>query len=149
MSHTFAVLTSHIIFSTKDRIACIDPGTQARLFPYIGGIVREAGGRVSIVNGAMDHVHILAALPPALNVSDLVRVVKANSSKWMHETIRKGTFAWQTGYGAFSVSHSSVDSVTKYIAEQAEHHKRRSFQAEFLALLKKHGVEYDERYIWG
>jgi hypothetical protein len=82
-------------------------------------------------------------------VSDVVRVVKTNSSKWIHETMGKRMFAWQTGYGAFSVSQSNSDSVREYIAEQAEHHKRRSFQSEFVALLKKHGVGYDERYVWG
>jgi len=149
MSHTFHSLSFHIIFSTKGRVPCIDAAMQARLFPYLGGILREIGGKALIINGMPDHVHILAALPAALNVSDVLRVLKANSSGWVHEALGKRTLAWQTGYAAFTVSHSNLDSVTEYITNQAQHHKRRSYQDELLALLKKHGVKYDERHIWG
>ena len=100
-----------------------------------------------IINGTADHVHILSRIRPSQSAAEIVRVVKANSSRWMHEK-RCADFGWQTGYGAFSVSESNVAVVTKYIAEQEQHHKKVLFQEEFVAFLKKNHVAYDERYIW-
>lgn len=107
------------------------------------------GGKALIVNGTADHVHLLIWLPPRLPVSDALRVLKTNSSRWAHENgITRRAFAWQAGYGAFSVSQSNAPQVIKYIANQEEHHRKASFQEEFLAFLKKHGIEYDKRYLW-
>lgn len=118
---------------------------QADLFAYMGGIVRALHGRALAVGGTNDYVHVLMKLPQDASVADVVRVVKTNSSRWIHES----NFAWQTGYGAFSVSASNAKAVTNYIAKQAIHHQHRSFQEEFVGFLKKNGIEYDERYIWG
>jgi REP element-mobilizing transposase RayT len=115
----------------------------------MGGIVREMKGKALIINGMAEHAHMLVELPPAVSVAELMRVVKTNSSRWVHETWPEHSrFAWQTGYAAFSVSRSNAASVSKYIAEQEKHHRKWSFQAELLLFLKKHGIEYDERYIW-
>jgi len=113
------------------------------------GILRELDGKTSIVNGTPDHVHLLVQLPPALALSDAMRILKTNSSKWVHDRWPvRSKFGWQTGYGAFSVSKSNADAVSRYIADQEEHHRKKTFQAEFLEYLKKHEIEYDERYIW-
>src|SRR5262249_43390670 len=150
MAHTFTYLTYHLIFSTKDRISLITPELKADLLAYIGGIIREIGGKALIINGTVNHIHLLAVLPPTKSVSDVMRIVKANSSKWVHEEVKipKAKFGWQMGYGAFSVSKSTVDGVYRYIADQENHHKKVSFQEEFLHFLKQHGISYDERYIW-
>ena len=149
MAHTYTNILVHVIFSTKDRQAWLVPEIKERLFGYIGGIVRENGGRVMMVNGPSDHVHALVAMPATVSVADMLRVVKTNSSRWVHdEWPERGDLAWQAGYGAFSVSQSAVDDVKAYIERQEEHHKRMSFKEEFLAFLKRHGIEFDERYVW-
>src|SRR5215212_2205167 len=118
MGHTYTSLLSHCIFSTKDRLPLIKPDIRDPLFAYLGGIVRSLHGSALIVGGVADHVHILASFPATLAMSDAMRLVKTNSSKWTNEEYRKlGGFAWQTGYGAFSVSRSNVDAVTAYIAD--------------------------------
>jgi putative transposase len=148
MAHTFSNLLCHLVFSTKDRLPHMDSSLRERLFPYMGGIVREMRGTPMIVNGPDDHVHMLAAVPPAIAIADFVRTVKTNSSRWVHEQWQdRRAFAWQTGYGAFSVSQSLAPIVRQYIADQEEHHQRMTFQEEFLALLKRHGIAYDERFI--
>jgi putative transposase len=150
MSHTYTHLAIHIVFSTKDRTPSISVEIRPELFAYMGGIVRNFGGKPIIINGLADHVHLLISLPPTMALADALRVLKANSSKWVHESWpERSTFGWQTGYGAFSVSHSAVDDVTQYIQNQETHHRKYSFQEEFLALLKKHNIPYDEPYIWG
>ena len=149
MAHTFTSLLVHVIFSTKDRLPHLDAEVRSRLFPYMGGILREAGARPVLVNGVADHVHGLVGLPTTASVADMMRVLKTNSSKWVHEewpTLRG--FAWQTGYGAFSVSRSNVDEVERYIARQEEHHRTVTFQEEYVAFLRRHGIAYDERYVW-
>jgi REP-associated tyrosine transposase len=137
----------HFIFSTQGRRPLIKADFRTDLFAYIGGIIREMDGTAVIVNGTADHVHMLVRARPAHSPADIVRVAKANSSRWVHEKW-ESDFAWQTGYGVFSVSESNVESVTKYIAEQEEHHRKHSFQEEYLGFLKKNNVAYDERYIW-
>ena len=149
MSHTYTKLYTHIVFSTKHRFPFLTSELRPRLFSYMGGIIRQLDARPIHINGTADHVHILASLPARLAVSDVVRTVKANSSRWVHEEFpshRK--FAWQTGFGAFSVSRRDVESVTNYIANQEEHHHGTTFQDEFLNFLIEQGIEYDERYIW-
>ena len=148
MSHTYTNLLYHIIFSTKDRQPLLTDDIRPRTFAYMGGILRELDGIAILINGPADHVHLLAALPPTTGIADAMRVLKTNSSRWIHETFPNSSFAWQTGYAAFSVSQSSVPAVRQYIERQEEHHRRITFQEEFVAFLKRHGIAYDERYIW-
>ena len=147
MSHTSGNILLHFIFSTLGRRALIKAKFRGDLFAYLGGIVREMNGVALIVNGTANHVHMLLRIRPVHSSAEIVRVVKANSSNWVRGKWSR-EFAWQTGYGVFSVSESNVAAVTKYIAGQEEHHKKQSFQEEYLAFLKKNHVEYDERYIW-
>ncbi|MCA1630941.1 MAG: IS200/IS605 family transposase [Acidobacteria bacterium] len=146
MPHTFANLLTHIVFSTKDRAPLIKPETRPRLHAYLGGIVREEQGTAFAVNGTADHVHLLVSLPPALSLADAMRVLKTNSSRWMNAA-QRAPFAWQSGYGAFSVSRSNAGAVSQYIARQEEHHRKISFREEFIAFLRKHEIEFDERQI--
>lgn len=111
--------------------------------------MRNLGAKALFINGTADHVHMLISMPPSMSVVEIMRAVKANSSGWVHEEFPdEGAFAWQAGYGAFSVSQSNVEAVREYIANQQEHHKKVSFQDEFLSFLRKQGIEYDERYVW-
>ena len=121
---------------------------KPRLLAYIGGIANELNAKILAANTVPDHIHLLISLPATLAVADLLRLVKTNSSKWVHDTWPGREFAWQTGYGAFSVSESNKDRVGRYIAEQEEHHRTVTFQEEFLVFLRKHRIEYDERYPW-
>ena len=127
----------------------LDAELKSRLFPYLGGIIRELGGTGLLINGPLDHVHVLVLLSAKTALSEIVGKVKANSSGWVHrEFPEKQAFAWQTGYSAFSVSHSQKESVLDYIVKQEEHHRKMSFQDELIRFLKKHEVEYEERYLW-
>jgi REP element-mobilizing transposase RayT len=151
VSHTAGNLVLHLIFSTKGRQPLITPEIRTDLFGYLGGIIREMHGTALIINGSADHVHMLIRIRPAQAAAEVARVVKTNSSRWVHEKWprnKDGRFAWQTGYAAFSVSESNVLAVSRYIATQEEHHKKQTFQEEYIAFLKKNNVAYDERYIW-
>jgi len=149
MPHSYSTLLAHVVFSTKDRMRFMDSQIRSDLFAYMGGIVREMGGTARIINGIEDHVHMLISLASDVAIADCLRVVKTNSSRWVHQTIgNHRNFAWQTGYGAFSVSASNEKEVIKYIRDQEQHHRRMTFQEEFIALLRKHGVAFDERYLW-
>jgi putative transposase len=147
VAQTLGNVVVHLIFSTKQRKPLIEPDIRSSLFAYLGGIVREMRGTALIVNGTCDHVHMLIRIRPANSIADIARIVKTNSSGWIRKKGHKD-FGWQAGYGVFSVSESSVPAVTRYIATQEEHHRKRSFQEEFVAFLKKNKVAYDERYIW-
>ncbi|MCA1557750.1 MAG: IS200/IS605 family transposase [Acidobacteria bacterium] len=149
MAHTFSSLLTHIIFSTRGRTAYIDAELRSELFAYLGGLIRELKGKAFTINGTADHVHMLVSLTPTIAISDAMRMLKANSSKWIHEKWpNRKSFGWQTGYGAFSVSRSNVPDVIKYINNQEAHHKRVTFQEEFAAFLKRHGIEYDNNNLW-
>ena len=149
MPQSFICLNCHIVFSTKTRVPLIDPHLAPRLYAYIGGIVDNMGGSMIAAGGMPDHVHLIVSLGKTMCTADTVRTIKSNSSGWIHETFPKmRQFAWQTGYGAFAVSYSNLDQVKTYVAGQQEHHRVRTFKEEFLALLKRHHIEYDERYIW-
>ena len=148
MASTLTNLLYHIVFSTKERRELIDADLQPRLYKYIGGIIRGERGHALAVGGTKDHMHILAAFPPTITVSDMLQHIKGNSSKWVHDTCPNVLFGWQNGYAAFSVSESATAAVTRYIDTQAEHHKRRTFADELRVILKKNNITYDERYIW-
>jgi putative transposase len=138
-----------MIFSTQGRLPLIKPEFRNDLFAYLGGIIREMGGTALIINGTADPVHLLVRIRPAHSPAEIARVIKANSSGWVRTKWSGASFAWQTGYGVFSVSESNVGAVTKYIATQEEHHKKHSFQHELLTFLKRNNVAYDEKYLWG
>jgi putative transposase len=139
----------HCVFSTKERRPLITPPLQERLWPFLGGIARENKMRALMIGGIEDHVHLLLSLPATMSIARAMQLIKGGSSKWIHETFpEQRLFGWQEKYGAFSVSVSQLDSVIGYISNQPEHHRRRSFQEEFVAFLKKHRIEYDERYLW-
>jgi len=149
MAHTFANLLTHVIFSTRDREPLIPLELKPDLVAYLGGIVREIQGKCVAANSMPDRAHLFLWLPPGVAIAEAVRIVKTNSSRWVHQTrSRLRGFGWQTGYGAFSVSQSNAASVTKYIRDQEKHHRRVTFQEEFISFLKKNGAPYDERYIW-
>lgn len=147
MAHTYTDLLAHVIFSTKDRQPLINTDFKPRLHAYMHGIVKDLGGKALIIGGIADHIHLLVNLPTTVTMSEAMRVVKANSSKWAHEEGHRH-FAWQSGYGAFSVSRSNVEAVYNYIANQEQHHRVMTFQDEYVMFLEKHGIEYDERYLW-
>jgi len=119
------------------------------MYRYIGGILRKQKAKLLAAGGVHDHIHLYASLPSTMCVAKFVNVVKSNSSRWIHERYpRARRFAWQDGYGAFSVSKSEEVRVMRYIANQERHHRKRTFKEEFLAFLIKHGVEYDLKYLW-
>ena len=150
MSHTYTNLLVHVIFSTKNRESLIKAQLRPDLHAYIGGIVRELKGTAIIVGGTENHIHMLARLPSTSSIADVVRIVKANTSKWLHEKWpEEWRFGWQTGYAALTVSESNSDAVRTYIAEQENHHKKISFEDEFIAFLRKNAIPYDPRYVWG
>lgn len=149
MAHTYTSQLMHCVFSTKERRTMITPGLQERLWPYLGGIARENKMKLLSVGGVADHVHLLLSLPATLSISKAMQLLKGGSSKWIHDTFPEHhLFSWQEGYGAFSIGISDVGRTMAYIETQALHHQTRDFKAEFLSFLKKHGIEYDERYIW-
>ena len=149
MASTFTNLLYHIVYSTKFRQGLIVPALRERLYQYIGGIVREKKGILLQIGGTQDHVHILAKLSPTFAISDVLKDVKTNSSKWVNEgDIVQVRFEWQTGYAAFSVSESQVGKVREYIQTQEEHHRKKTFREEFVELLKRHNIEFDERYLF-
>ena len=149
MAHTYCSLLFHCVFSTKERRRIIAPEMQPRLWAYMGGVAREHEMTALTVGGMEDHVHILLSLPSSLAIAKAMREIKSASSRWVHETFEVAGFEWQEGYGAFSIGRAQVDSTVAYIAGQQEHHRKRDFQQEFVAFLKKHRIEYDPRYVWG
>ena len=139
----------HCVFSTQERRPFMTPEFRQRLWPFLGGIARQNKMKAIEIGGVADHVHILLSLPSTMAISKALQLIKGGSSKWIHETFPdQRQFAWQKEYGAFSVSVSKLDQTIQYIQGQEEHHRRVTFQDEFLVLLKKHRIEYDERYLW-
>ncbi len=150
MSHTYVSALYHCVFSTKERRRIITPALQERLWPIMGGIAREQGVKALTIGGVEDHVHLLLSLPTTMSIAKAVQLIKGASSKWVHDAFPEhGCFAWQEGYGAFSIGISQTDATLAYIRSQREHHRQTTFQEEFRTFLKKHGIEYDERYVWG
>jgi len=149
MSHTYCSSLYHCVFSTKERRKTIVPDIQPRFWAYMGGIAREHQMKALGIGGMEDHAHILLSLPSSISIAAAMREIKSASSFWMHNTCAKVDFEWQEGYGAFSIGWTQVSATLAYIARQGEHHRKRDFQAEFVAFLKKHRIEYDPRYVWG
>jgi REP element-mobilizing transposase RayT len=150
MANTYSSLFYHIVFSTKNRTTFIRPEIEARVWAYIGGVARKHKMTAIQVGGVEDHVHALVLAPTVLAPAEIAKYLKGDSSKWIHETFADlQDFGWQDGYGAFTVSKSNVPMVVSYIQNQRAHHQTQTFQDEYREFLQKHGVEYDERYLWG
>ena len=137
----------HLVFSTKDRRRLISPEWESRLYSYLGGIVNGMGGVPLKIGGVEDHVHVLVSLSSKHRLDYFLRDLKCDSSVWVHKEITE-MFEWQKGYGAFSVSPTSVNAVGRYIENQKVHHQKVDFKMEFVELLDKAGVDFDERYLW-
>jgi REP element-mobilizing transposase RayT len=149
MPQSLALNLIHLIYSTKNRTACLTPDIRPKLFAYQAGIFHQWESPALIIGGETDHVHALFVLSKNHTLVKVIEEVKRGSSKWLKDQCGSfSQFHWQNGYGAFSVSQSSVARVRRYIEEQTEHHRKRSFQEEFRLFLKRYGVEYDERYVW-
>ena len=146
---TYTSLTYHIVFSTKYRRPRIDAALRDELYAYIAGIVRGEKGRLLEIGGTADHIHMLVAFHPAISVSEMLQHIKGGSSKWINvENKVRSRFEWQSGYGAFTVSRSQTPIVKTYIQTQEEHHRKLTFEDEFLAILQRHNIEYDPRYVF-
>ena len=150
MANTYSSLHYHVIFSTKNREPWISRDIEQRIWEYIGGIARKHKMTALQVGGIEDHIHALVTAPPIIALCQIAQYLKGDSSKWIHEEFPSlHNFGWQDGYGAFTVSKSNIPSVIKYIQNQREHHRKKTFQEEFLEFLNANGIEYDERYLWG
>ncbi len=150
MAHSYCSCLVHYVFSTRDRRKVITPELQARLWPYMGGIARENQMKALAVGGVEDHCHMLVSMPTTVSIAKGIQLIKGGSSKWVHDSFPEHReFEWQEGYGAFSIGVSGVKQTIDYIQRQEEHHRVRTFQEEFIAFLKRHEIEYDERYVWG
>ena len=148
MSHTYTAELFHCVFSTKERRNLISEDFQPRLWSFLGGIARKNGFKTIAVGGTANHVHVLLSLPATIPLAKAVQLLKGGSSKWINE-IEGGRFGWQEGYGAFTVGISQQADTIRYINSQREHHQKRSFEEEFVAFLKKHGIAYDPKYVLG
>lgn len=137
----------HIVFSTKDRYRWIDPAWEKRLWSYMGGIIKGLVATLLQIGGDADHAHVLTSLKSKHRLDYFVRDIKADSSEWVHKEITR-MFEWQKGYGAFSVSPTAVPAVRKYILNQKEHHHKVDFKSEYIDLLNRSGIEFDDRYLW-
>jgi REP element-mobilizing transposase RayT len=148
MAHTYVSELIHYVFSTKQRRNLISTEIQPQLWAFLGGVARKNGFKALMVGGTENHVHILLSLPATMPLAKAVQLVKGASSHWMNEKF-KTEFSWQEGYGAFTLGISQKKDTIAYIQGQAEHHRKRNFEEEFLAFLKKNGVEYDPNHVWG
>ena len=147
MSHSYSQDYQHIVFSTKERRKLIRKSMQSKLWSYMAGIGRNHGFLVLANGGMDDHVHLLIQVPARIATAKVISLIKANSSRWMNEHGMK--FAWQEGYGAFSVSKSNLGAVKRYIANQERHHRKMTFEQEFIGFLKKLGIEFDPKHVFG
>ena len=149
MANTFTSLQFHVIFSTKNREPWIRTEIESRVWSYLGGIARENALKALLIGGVENHIHMLLGLPPTLAVSKAVQLIKGGSSVWIKETFAgAGGFGWQDGYAAFTVSKSLVPDVEAYIRNQREHHRVKTFEEEYRAVIEKHGLQFDERYLF-
>jgi putative transposase len=142
-------LNVHCIFSTKDRKPSIVDEFEHRLWKYLGGIIKQNGMKSLDIGGIADQMHILISLPTSISLAKAMQLIKGGSSKWIHDNFpEQRAFAWQRGYGAFSVSTSLIQENIVYIRNQREHHRKKTFQEEYVSFLKKNLVDYDEKYLW-
>jgi len=150
MANTYTSLHYHVIFSTKNRERWIVPEIEQRVWEYIGGIARAHRLTALQVGGIEDHIHALVTAPPTIAPFQIAQFLKGDSSKWIHEEFSAlRNFGWQDGYGAFTVSKSNIPAVIQYIQNQREHHRKKTFQEEYLEFLHANNIEYDERYLCG
>ncbi len=148
MANTFTQIYLHLVFAVQNRISLIQPEWKDELYKYITGIVQNNGHKLIAINGMPNHLHIAVGYKPHQLIPDLLQDIKAYSSKWINrKKFIKGKFNWQQGYGAFSFSHSQIDRIVKYINNQEQHHKKQTFREEYLSLLKKYHIQFDEKYI--
>jgi putative transposase len=146
---TFTKLSYHVVFSTKYRYPLIPISFQNRLYEYIGGIIRAQNGNLIEIGGVEDHIHLLANLSPTKAISDSIREIKANASKWINDLPDQASrFEWQRGYGAFSVSYSHIESVRNYIQNQREHHQGKTFEEEYIKFLELHDIVFERKYLF-
>jgi len=149
MANTYHQIYLQTVFAVKYRKAIIDKAWSSQLYAVIGNLINETNCKTIIVNGVEDHVHCLIGLKPVVSVSELMKTVKAKSSKYINDhTLTPSRFEWQEGYGVFSYGQSQVDKVYKYIQKQEAHHKKQTFREEYLEFLKKFKIDYDEKYIF-
>lgn len=141
MAHSYVANNQHIVFSTAQRKPRMSEDVQPKLWAYMAGTARRLGYVVHAIGGVADHVHLLLGLPAAVSIAEATQKIKANSSRWMKQHQR--AFEWQRGYGGFAVSVSNVPAVRRYVENQPEHHRKQTFEEEFLLLLKKHGIAFD------
>ncbi|HTZ75920.1 MAG TPA: IS200/IS605 family transposase [Candidatus Aquilonibacter sp.] len=144
MPHTYAQNTLHIVFSTKDRRAAIPAEFQPEMWTYAAGVCKNIGVGVRAIGGTDNHMHMLLHIPASLSVAKAVSAIKSNTSRWASERGKK--FAWQRGYGAFSVSHTVIPAVTRYIQNQRIHHRKMDFETEFAGFLKRHEIQFDPKF---
>ena len=150
MANTYTSLHYHIIFSTKNREPWLVPDIAQRIWAFIGGIARAHNMTALQVGGVEDHIHALVTAPTTIAPAQIAQFLKGESSKWIHEEFASlRNFGWQDGYGGFTVSKSNAPYVVSYIQNQREHHRKKTFQEEYLEFLHKNGIDYDERYVWG
>jgi REP element-mobilizing transposase RayT len=149
MPGTFSQIYIHIVFAVKNRESLIQSNWEERLYQYITAIVQNKGQKMLAINGTNNHIHFMIGMKPSCCISDIVREVKKSSNEWIKENkLTKYRFNWQEGFGAFSYSHSQLDQVIKYVMNQKEHHKMKNFREEYLELLKKFEIEFDEKYLF-
>ncbi len=149
MANTYTQLYIHVVFAVRNRQSLIHPDWEEKIYKYITGIVTNQGHKLLAINGMPDHLHILIGMKPVQSLSDLIKAIKGDSSKWINQNnFIKAHFSWQEGFGAFSYAKPQLDNVIKYILNQKEHHKKKSFRDEYIGFLKAYDVEYDERYIF-
>lgn len=148
MPSTHVSLHYHLVFSTKNREPWFPPSIRSRLHEYLGGIVRTMNGVPHAVGGTGDHIHIAAGLRATHCLADVMREIKSESSRWIHEELKLAGFQWQEGYGAFTFAAPDTEAVKAYVLNQEEHHRGKTFQEEYVAMLKRGLVPYEERYLW-
>lgn len=149
MSGTYSQIYIHVVFAVKGRESFINSIWEERLYQYITGIVENKGQKMLAINGMPDHIHFFIGMKPECSLSDLIREVKKSSNEFINENkFVKGKFNWQIGYGAFSYSYSQLTTVIKYIMNQKEHHKKKTFKEEYIAFLKNFNVKYEDKYLF-
>lgn len=148
MANTFTQIYLHLVFAVQNRVSLVQPGWRDELYKYITGIVQNNNHKLISINGVANHIHIAVGYKPHQLIPDLLQDIKGDSSKWINKKrFVRGKFNWQEGYGAFSFSHSHIDRVVKYINNQEQHHKKQMFREEYIQLLKKYDIPYNEKYI--